>query len=280
MERIFYREIVEFNFAVNSLKSLRGLYRQSCNINTVLVEGNSGLRSNLDIVEKFYGRHLVSIPPFDDIVSKIRELISFIEPEDMENGCFSKDKYKSIILELCTRIEQLDVETNNLFSVLSLFKFYNFTFQPDTLLYTVNSMYRPEVWDFIPEQSKCDISEGAKGLLVYIPTGSAFLFLRALEGCIRFLCHSIDVNNGELMFGQAIDFLDKFFSDIHLEKKDKEFIERQINFLRYIKNEFRNPSAHPEKSFDQQESEQLFQVVNVAINRIYELYCLSESLKS
>ena len=276
MDKINYQEIVDYIKSIESLKNLKSLYRQDCKFETVYLEGITGLRTITDVLNKFYICHFFGIQRFDDIMNNIFSIIGQISSEDIENGVFSKLKYKAQILQICSLVERLDEETKSLFSVFSMLKFFNSTFQTDTLLYNINFMYPPHVWDFIPLNCKKDITEGARGLLVEIPTGSAFLFLRALEGCIRYLCNNIDGSQEEIMFGPGIDYLERFFNSLGLGKKEKEFVERQIDFLRYIKDEFRNPSAHPEKSFEKFEAEQLFQVVNVAINRLYELYILKE----
>ena len=66
------------------------------------------------------------------------------------------------------------------------------------------------------------------------------------------------------MFGNAIAFICSNATQFDLEEK---FFKRHLDLLNYIKDEFRNPSAHPEKTFKQSETEQLFQVVNVAISQ-------------
>ncbi len=273
MEKITYREIVEFIKAVDGVKGLRRIYWQGSTVESVFVDGPQGLFTNLNSIFNFYNRHLIGINTIDTLFNRISEEISMISKEDIENGLFPKLKYKEQILKISDYIENVDDESNNLFSIISIYKFYNFTFQSDTLLYNVHTMYPSEVWNFIPDSSKSDLIEGAKGLLVDIPTGSAFLFLRALEGCIRKVCKDINKVNesGFVSFGKSIKELEEFFEKIDLDKKNKDFVSRQLDLLKYIKNEYRNPAAHPEKSFIQYEAEQLFQVVNVAINRLYDL---------
>lgn len=95
------------------------------------------------------------------------------------------------------------------------------------------------------------------------------MFLRALEDCLRKICSSLPGNDKQLMFGAAIDLISKEKTKFSIEEKN---FDRQIAFLRYIKDEYRNPSAHPDKSFSQKEAEQLFQVINVAIDKLTYLY--------
>jgi len=71
------------------------------------------------------------------------------------------------------------------------------------------------------------------------------------------------------MFGNAIAFISSNSTEFDLDQK---FFKRQLDLFNYIKDEFRNPSAHPEKTFTQSETEQLFHVVDVAIDKIFRLH--------
>lgn len=195
--------------------------------------------------------------------------IEEINEQDLDNGYIPKDDYRDLVLSICSYIEKLDLFVSNYFSGSTLLQFINLTFNTDSLMFNVQYYYSDIVWEFIPDHSKQDIREGARGLIVSTPTSSAFMFLRGLEGCLRKLCEKLKYPypTNKLTFGSAIQFLEKYYSE-----RDDDRIIRQISFLRYIKDEFRNPSAHPEKTFTKDEAEQLFQVVNVAIYRIYELY--------
>ncbi len=95
------------------------------------------------------------------------------------------------------------------------------------------------------------------------------MFLRALEDCMRQLCVTITKDDKQRMFAEAIGVLKDNSDKFDMDSKE---LNRQVQFLSYIKDEFRNPSAHPEETFSQREAEQLFQIVNVAIDKLSKMH--------
>ncbi|HYN77939.1 MAG TPA: hypothetical protein VES73_09110, partial [Lamprocystis sp. (in: g-proteobacteria)] len=142
-------------------------------------------------------------------------------------------------------------------------------FQSDILFGSIQDVFDPRVWEFIPKTGKADIEEGGKALLFNLPTSASFMFLRALEDCLRKFCGVLDSNSSDKMFGEALNLIASRKDAIDMPEKD---VERQIKLLQYIKDEFRNPSAHPDKHFTQREAEQLFQFVNVAIDKLSAMF--------
>lgn len=268
MFKVQYSNLINFVRSVDKIKNFRLVYQSSFKHPDIFLYGDGGLLTHWNRIEDFYQKHLLNFRVFDELVLGIVQSLKHIKQEDLDDGIIKKDEYKDEILSICTNVDKIDLLVNDIYSSSTILQFFNFTFQPDTLMYNLNLVYPQNVWDYIPASSKIDIGEGAKGLVVGIPTASAFMFLRALEGCIRKLCVKLSCPKpiDNLTFGSALDFLGEYY----LDKGDA--IKRQMQFLKYIKDEFRNPSAHPEKSFSQYEAEQLFQVVNVAINRIFDLY--------
>ena len=147
-------------------------------------------------------------------------------------------------------IEKLDQEMMHYYSINTLFQLSNITFNSDILFSKIENVFEKNTWDFIPNNAKGDIIEGGKALLFNFPTSASFMFLRALEDCIRKLYRQVAKNDKQVTFGQAIAALEKEITKFEASQPD---FERQIDFLKYIKDEFRNPSAHPDKTFTQKE---------------------------
>lgn len=268
MIKIQYADLINFIRSIDKIKNLRLVYQSNFRHPEIYLYGENGLLTNWGKIYNFYSSHLYLFNVFNKIIESITNTLNLIKQEDVYNGIINKVDYKEIILSICIDVENLESLTYDIFSNSTLLQFFSYIFQPDTLMYRLNLLYPEEQWDFIPDESKKDIQEGAKGLIVGTPTASAFMFLRALEGCLRKLYTAL---KGEPVkkanFNAVLSFLEEYYLN-----DNNEEINRQLKFLKYIKDEFRNPSAHPEKHFSQNEAEQLFQVVNVAISRIYYLY--------
>lgn len=275
MDSVRFEEVREYHDAVNGIINIRNLYRGLTTYNVVYYEGIGGLKQLLTTINNFYMRQLSGIQDCDNLISELEQVLIQIPEEVRFSGVIDKEAYRIQILEIIRTVEVFDEKVKGIFSYWSLYKFYNNTFQANTLIHSVNSLYKPEVWDFIPEDSRLDIGEAARGLLVHIPTRASFLFLRALEGCIRKLCEFIGEEVDGHTFGALLHKIETYFNRLDLDDKVKARVKRQIKFMRYLKDEFRNPAAHPEKTFEQAEAEQLFQVVNVGINRIYDLFLIA-----
>jgi hypothetical protein len=196
-----------------------------------------------------------------------------ISKSEFEKPVISLNDNKETIYEILNFIELLEQELYNYYSINTLFQFSNINFNSDVLFSNIEAIFEEATWKYIPEGAQGDIAEGGKALLFGLPTCASFMFLRALEDCIRKLCKQLNNSKDNLTFGQAISIVEKNFDLFAIDKFD---FDRQVAFLKYIKDEFRNPSAHPDKSFTQKESEQLFQVINISIDKIR---YLSEKIK-
>ncbi len=199
----------------------------------------------------------------------ISSLLKEISSHEYENQIISLNKHKKTLFFILNIISRLEQEILHHYSANTLFQFSNITFNSDVLFSDIESVFEADTWSFIPDSAKGDIAEGGKGLLFNLPTSASFMFLRSLEDCIRKLSCEVTGKENQETFGQAIHTIQKNKDKF---KNDNTDFERQLGFLKYIKDEFRNPSAHPDKTFSQKEAEQLFQVVNVAIDKLRYLF--------
>lgn len=227
MVKIQYTDMISFIRSIDKLKSLRLAYQRSFKHTDIHLYGESGLLTNWACVESFYRKYLIGIDLFDRIVQMVLQDIEEINEQDLDNGYIPKDDYRDLVLSICSYIEKLDLFVSNYFSGSTLLQFINLTFNTDSLMFNVQYYYSDIVWEFIPDHSKQDIREGARGLIVSTPTSSAFMFLRGLEGCLRKLCEKLKYPypTNKLTFGSAIQFLEKYYSE-----RDDDRIIRQISF--------------------------------------------------
>lgn len=264
MKKILYQDLKALIDVISDAESQRMILSHS-NVDNFFWRGANGFYSKIEIISAFYEKYLTQNEMIGKILDLIFESSKKVKKEDFEKQIISITKYKDIIYEMINLIERLDHEIRSYYSINTLFQFSNITFNGDVLFSNIDSVFEQITWSYIPESAKTDIVEGGKALLFGLPTCASFMFIRALEDCIRKLCKQLGSSENNIMFGQGIGMIEKEHEKFSLEKRE---FDRQISLLKYIKDEFRNPSAHPDKSFTQKEAEQLFQVINVSIDKI------------
>jgi hypothetical protein len=228
-----------------------------------------GLFYNISVVRTYHDRQFSSVSRFNDIAANIADVLAKLPENVIRQPIIEAEPYRETLLALIDSVELFQKQIFQYYSSNSLFQFSNITFQGDILFNSIQDVFDSRVWQFIPETARADIEEGGKALLFNLPTSASFMFLRAIEDCLRKLCGALDPNSSGKMFGEALLFLESHKAKINMPDKD---FDRQVKLLAYIKDEFRNPSAHPDKHFSQREAEQLFQFVNVAIDKLSAMF--------
>lgn len=268
MKRVSFPDLYAYVKAISFLKGFRIYLSDSAKIQQVLWRGPEGFLTNLQSIFDFHQQYVSESPSCDQLIDTIRKVLDTFKKSDLDQPIINSENYKTALIEIINLLDKLEIGINQFYSSNAVFQFSNTVFQGDILFGRIGNVFQGEVWEFVPGSAKSDIEEGGKALLFNLPTCASFMFLRALEDCMRKLCKEMGHTAGHLMFGKAIDFISDNSTEFDLEPK---FFKRQLDLLNYIKDEFRNPSAHPEKAFSQSEAEQLFQVVNVAIDKIFRL---------
>ncbi|MFH0780569.1 MAG: hypothetical protein V2B20_01255 [Pseudomonadota bacterium] len=264
MKKILFQDLKALIEVFADAESQRIILSQS-NVDMFFWRGGNGFYTKIQQLYSFYHKYLSKNESVGKILYVISESVKKISVAEFEKQVINLHDNKIIIYEILNYIELLEQELNNYYSINTLFQFSNISFNSDILFSKIEAVFEDITWQYIPESAKGDIVEGGKALLFGLPTCASFMFLRALEDCIRKLCQQLNHDIKNLTFGNAINIIEKDADKFKIEKKD---FERQISYLKYIKDEFRNPSAHPEKTFTQKESEQLFQAINIAIDKI------------
>ncbi len=131
------------------------------------------------------------------------------------------------------------------------------------LLNNVPSLLRPNVFSDLPEIAQHDLSEAGKCIAFERPTAAAFHLLRGTESVLRnFYCILIHQKRipPPLMWANMV---------IDLRKRPKTKMHVTLyNNLDNIRLSYRNPTQHPEKTYDINEAQDLWSLCVEAINRM------------
>jgi len=123
---------------------------------------------------------------------------------------------------------------------------------------TASFFDKKKYWNALSKVARYDLDEACLCLAFEQPTAAAFLITRAAEDVLRKL-YSAKIKK------TVKGFLDWGLITTQLKGKvDDELIES----LDYLRNNFRNPVAHPEKIYEQKESERL---LHTAVNVIQKM---------
>ena len=117
-------------------------------------------------------------------------------------------------------------------------------FEDETVCFFKTKSY----WRRLSKVAKHDLDEACCCLAFERPTAAAFLVMRATEDVLRKL-YSLEMKRPLLGFIEWGEITKQLRSNV-----DKQLIEN----LDYLRNNFRNPVAHPDKIYEQKESERLF----------------------
>jgi len=129
------------------------------------------------------------------------------------------------------------------------------------LFYDITSLFAENVFDFLPESSKIDFAECGSCIALDCTTASAFHVLRGLEGLLRFLLNKLDPNihTSKMVWGDLIRELRNLnISDLGV----------LIDNLDRIRANYRNPTNHPEKIYNIEEAQDLFNLCVGVVNDI------------
>lgn len=267
MKKILFQDLKALIEVFADIESRRMILNQATG-DRFMWRGRGGFHSHIMTLFEFQTKHLIGNDIFDKTFECLKAEFQKIPRDELEKDIINIEKNKERIFNLVKIIEEFEQQITDYYALNTLFQFTNITFNSDILFSKIEDVFEEATWTFIPDNAKFDITEGGKALLFNLPTSASFMFLRALEDCIRKICNNV-TREKQRTFGQALVEIEKNVAKFDIEQRD---FERQINFLKYIKDEFRNPSAHPDKTFTQKEAEQLFQVINVSIDKIRYLF--------
>ena len=132
------------------------------------------------------------------------------------------------------------------------------------LLTDISGLFGDGVFWVLPELCKYDFTQAGKCIAFEVPTAAAFHILRGTEGVLRSyftaLIPNDSVSSTPLLWGGIITDLRKMTSN----PPTKELLDNLDN----IRVSFRNPTQHPEKTYDLDEVQDLFNLCVDVVNRM------------
>lgn len=106
--------------------------------------------------------------------------------------------------------------------------------------------------------------ESVKALAHDIPTASAMIALRAVEGAIREVCKKLKSNECKKSWKEALDEVEEELKSKGLESKS---LEGYLDHFRKVRNE----AEHPDRIFSKKESEYILMHSAYAIEELYKI---------
>jgi len=132
------------------------------------------------------------------------------------------------------------------------------------LLNNVGQLFKPGIFDLLPDVARHDFKEAGLCIAFERPTAAAFHILRATEDVLRIYykkyMRPVKLN---LTWGEIEKELR---NKLKGKLPDKVLLDNLSN----IRNSFRNPTAHPDKIYDIQEAQDLFNQCIDVVNRMAE----------
>jgi hypothetical protein len=130
----------------------------------------------------------------------------------------------------------------------------------ERLLRGMGDLFAKDVFNQLPDLAKQDFSEAGRCLAFERPTAAAFHMLRGGESTLReYYCKKLHRNRAQLMWGPMVQSMRAY---------PKRFPLTLLNHLDHIRSGFRNPTAHPEKTYDMDEAQDLFSICIDVSNRM------------
>jgi len=123
--------------------------------------------------------------------------------------------------------------------------------------------FAPETFNKLPPIAQFDVREAGKCIAFELPTAGAFHLLRATEDALRSFYRTF-IKRGEIeksTWGQLVQKLKD-------KKKKPKPDETLLNHLDHIRKNFRNPTDHPQKTYDIDGVQDLFSLVVDVLNRM------------
>lgn len=121
----------------------------------------------------------------------------------------------------------------------------------------------PGVYDALPDLAKYDLEEGGKAIAFDLPTAAAFHLLRGTEGVLRdFYCRVVrrDRISEPRMWAAMVN---------GMRGKRNAPSDLLLGNLDSLRSNFRNPTQHPEKTYDADEVQDLLALAIDSINRMH-----------
>ena len=134
-------------------------------------------------------------------------------------------------------------------------------FDLDSLLVTPKNLLGEDVYVSLPDIARFDFFYACRCIAFELPTAAAFHLMRCTEAVLRLYYNSLVLRNRitNPMWGPIIDHLRK--------KRQNPPPKALLDHLDNIRNNFRNPTQHPEARYTSDEAQDLLSTTVDVVNR-------------
>lgn len=176
------------------------------------------------------------------------------------NSVLSPEDANELSEEMTKVRTTLDAELSG----LSAYTIEQGRYNSDYLINDIGKLFAKDVFFNAPDFAKVDLVEAGKCIAFERYTAAAFHLLRGTESVLRvFYCAQVKQKRCQLMWGNMVN---------DMKKRPKTKVnDTLLNHLDNIRISFRNPTAHPEKTYDMNEVQDLFSLCIDVINRMITL---------
>ena len=215
----------------------------------------------------------------DAVISKIKRHIQFLKELKLEVTLKTSKDLISILSEIekhpkdakCDKVlaERIKNAINKadatLDAELELRDAYIVTpkrFNIESLLENPSQLLADKVFLELPTICQADFKDACRCIAFELPTSAAFHLMRSAEGVLRHYYGTV-VRRGKIKsqnWGPIID---------HLKSRRNSAPKTVLDHLDHIRENFRNPTQHPEARYDIDEAQDLLSLVSETINRIF-----------
>lgn len=129
------------------------------------------------------------------------------------------------------------------------------------LIFNVELLFAKDVFNSLPDSIQYDFREGGKCVAFECATASAFHVLRGVEGLLRLLLKKLSptVDVSKMVWGKVVEEL----KDINIAD-----LGVLLDNCDRIRDNYRNPTNHPEKIYDIEKAQDLFNLCVGVVNDI------------
>lgn len=254
MRPITIYKYIFFGTAIRYLQDVQGGY---------LVHTKGGILENIDCFFKYLDefelpvtkRAAFELEKFKKKLRKTKENhnLTSNEAEDLQN--IMSDLRKTI-----------DAESQGRFAYIVSEK----RVDVKKLLLDISALMPANMFKSLPVIAQNDFREGGRCIAFELPTAAAFHFLRGTEDVVRqlyfYFVKRKRIKN--LTWGRMVNHLKD-----RKRKPSKEVLDHLIN----IKDNFRNPTDHPDKIYDIEEAQALF---GLCVDIIYRMMKTMKTVKT
>lgn len=190
---------------------------------------------------------------------KLQEFKNELEEESQKvNRRITKKEAEFLIKTMNKIREVFEAEVMRVYTFVTSDKRYDIK----RLLDSIELIFAPEIFEKLPPVAQYDFQEAGRCIAFERPTAAAFHILRATEDVLRiYYTYFIAKVPKKKTWGNLI-------YELQNNDAEKKPDSTTINHLENLGKSFRNPTQHPDKIYDIQQSQDLLGVSIDVVNRM------------